>query len=581
MSHVDSHPVPSDKPLCAARALDGLAIALLALAASACTLPAVMVPDNGARGQRAEPAPRPRAEPPRRGPLNAAAQESARVAPAQAPRAPKPLSAAVNMRGAAAGDAAWPLAETQQKSVSINFLDKLSAPSLQCSYRSPGGAGVVHRLSFWENSRPDPKRISGIFPIDLDLAVAACPATWGEAVTLGWGPGAWAVATAEAGAEAVQREAYAARVQARSQETPESRTRDWIAQAAALPKSSAADDLALARQIEAEIAGMEARFDSLNSRPFNDSLVQPGGLFERINRLGQIAYEKARALNPAPTGRPAFDAWDERLGGPAVSAVWRLQKIAYYRQYRRVRMAEVRGDAGASEMASWANVDFNPVWTGQTLLLGVFARHLDGRSHIDPAFQQKIAKDLERTRPSGDPGRAYYYHVVVPKPTWMLTPSEQAAHGGKTTGNLSAAATGVGDLIRLIEKIDADVRESRGAFWKCYAARCNRAGDAFYAYSYAMWAKDNFYFARPAVQHAIVNRGMSFLGDGSIDGGPVSHCAAQANSLSGALAGAMAKSQGDPARSATAVVAEMKGPVYAQWQACRDRMEYILRPRFF
>lgn len=494
----------------------------------------------------------------------------------------QPLTFAVNMRGAAPEDAAWPLAATEKRTRPLALLGTLSAPLLNCVYRKPGGGSGVHSLKFWEGNRPDPAQVTAISPVDVDRAVTACPPTWGEAVSLGWGNGAWEVAATEARADAEKRNADAEREYARSKETPESRRRDYIAKAESLPKSTDADEIALARGIDAEIATMESRLDDLNSKPFNDRLVNPGGLFERINRLGQIAYVKSRSLNASPAGRAAFDAWDERLGGPVVSAVARLEKITYYRQYRRVRMKEITGDAGQQEMASWGYVDFNPVWTGQTLLLEVFTKHLNGRPLIDRSFQQKIAKDLERTRPSGDPGRAYYYHVPAePKPRWLMTPEEEEAQGGKIVANLFGAAAGVGDLIRLIEKVDADVRESRVAFWKCYRARCQQAGETFYAYSYAMWAKDNFYFARPAFMPAMLNRGMSFLGDGSIDGGPVSHCAADANALSGALASSVAKSQNDPVRSAQGVVAVMKGPVYANWQGCRDRMEYILRPRFF
>ncbi|WP_296953080.1 hypothetical protein [uncultured Massilia sp.] len=499
---------------------------------------------------------------------------------AQAGRAPRPIEAVVSMRGAAPGDAALPLTEAQRQDVSINFLEKRTAPALRCVYRKPGG-GKGYQLTFWERSRPDPGRISGIFPVDLDMALSACPPTWGEAVALGWGGGAWEVAARAAGADAAERQADADRELARSRETPETRARAWIAQAESLPATGAAADLALARGIDAEIASMESRLDELHSRPFNDRLVQPGGLFERINRLGQVAFVKARRLDASPAGRKAFDAWDERLGGPAVSAVARLQKIVHYRQNRRVRMAEVTGDAGEREMQSWGNVDFSPVWAGQSALLGVFARHLDGRPTIDPAFQRRIAQDLERMRPGGDPGRPYYYHVPAdPKPAWMMTPEEEETQGGRVAGGLVNAVMGVGDLMRLIDKVDADIRESRIAFWKCYAARCSEAGKTFYAYSHAMWTKDNFYFARPAMSDLTINRGMSFLGDGAIDGGPVSHCAPQANGLSEALAGAVNRSRGDPVASARAVVAVMKGPAYASWQACRDRMEYVFRPRF-
>ncbi|WP_250194753.1 hypothetical protein [Aquincola tertiaricarbonis] len=464
--------------------------------------------------------------------------------------------------------------------VSINFLEKLSAPSLNCVYGKPGGGGG-YRVSFWADSRPDLSRFSGIFPVNVDMAMSACPGTWGEAVTVGWGAGAWDAAAGQAVADAKERNAYGAEVERRMKETPESRRAAFIAAAQSKPRSSDDEDFALAQSIDREIAAMEAGIDGLHSRPFNDKLVNPGGLFDRINRLAQSAYTKAQSLKPGPAGRAAFDAWDERIGGPVMSGVARLEKIVYYRQNRRVRLNEVTADAGAQEMASWGNVDFNPVWTGRALLLEVFTRHLEGQPLIDPTFQRRIAKDLERLRPSGDPGRAYYYHVPAePRPAWMMTPDEEESQGGKIVANLFAAAVGVGDLIRLIDKVDADIRESRSAFWQCYRVRCQQPGQAFYAYSYAMWAKDNFYFAKPAASAAIVNRGMSFLGEGAIDGGPVPMCAPQANALSGALASAAAQNANDPVGSARRIVAVMKGPIYAGWQACRDRMEYIHRPRF-
>lgn len=117
----------------------------------------------------------------------------AEAATAQTRRAPRPLDFVVAMRGAEAGDSAWPLTESQNKMASINFPEKLTAPSLNCVYRKPGGTSPVHRLSFWQSNQPDLSRMNGPMPVDLDVAVATCPTTWGEAVALGWGlvPGRW------------------------------------------------------------------------------------------------------------------------------------------------------------------------------------------------------------------------------------------------------------------------------------------------------------------------------------------------------------------------------------------------------
>jgi len=483
----------------------------------------------------------------------------------------------------------WPLTRTQKGRVTINF-PRNFAPTLFCVYSKPGNRDHYRSVTFWESVKPDLRAAEAernrmdviTSEVTTDVAVPACPATYGAAVVAGWGPNGWDEAQAESRAKNAKWDDAMAKGKDDEKRKRQAKNEAWQTTAVSTAVSTDAEDLALARQIDADIRQMESQLDALNSRPFNDKLVGAGGLFERIDRLAQIAWTKSRALNPAPAGRARFDDWDARLGGPALTAIARLEKIVHYRQNRRVRMNEVMGgDAGASEMKSWSFVNFSPVWPAQSSLLSVFAQHLDGRPLIDPAFQQRVAKDLERTRPSGDPGRPFYYQVpAAPKPTWLMTPEEEEAQGSKITANLFGAITGVSDLIRLIEKADADVRESRVAFWKCYANRCKQAGDAFYAYSHALWTKDNFYFAWPSVRAPLLSQGMSFLGDGSIDGGPISQCMAQGNALAGALATTVKASGGNPIESARGVVATMKGPTYLTWQGCRDRMEYILRPRF-
>jgi hypothetical protein len=500
----------------------------------------------------------------------------------------KPLKDAVSMRGATLEDASLPLSETKKQNATIDVVERggspvmTYAPVVYCVYLQGEKRGR-YQLGFWDGSKPTTEVRWGVYPVEIDAPVQACPATWGEAVALGWGPEGWAKAVAEQRVFQAENDAYAATVEAKMRQgTPEKQAEAWQARAASMPATKDADLFALASKIDADISSLESSLDALNSRPFNDKLVGPDGLFERINRLALAAYAKSSSLKPGPAGRPSFDEWDERLGGPALTAINRLQKIVYYRQNRRVRLSEaLGGDAGKSEMASWGYVDFGPMWPAKRSLLEVFSRHLDGRPLIDPVFQRALTKDLERTRPSGDPGRPYYYHVPAdPKPTWLMTPAEEEAQGSNIVGNLAGAASSVGDMVRLIEKVDADIRDSREAFWKCYASRCKQPGKTFYAYSFAMRSKDEFYFFMPVLLGMQLSRGMSFLGDGGIDGGPIANCAAPGNEVKGELATLTRQNAGNPVQSARAVQAVMKGPTYLAWQACRDRMEYILRPRF-
>lgn len=501
----------------------------------------------------------------------------------------KPVKDVVSMRGATLEDASLPLSETKKQNATIDVVERgggpvmTYAPVMSCVY-SKGEKRSSYQLEFWDGTKPTSEVRWGGYPVEVDVALAACPATWGEAVALGWGPEAWAKAVAEQQVFEAGNAAYAATVAAKmNRGTPEKQAAAWQVRATSMQATKDADLFALASQIDADIDSLESSLDALNSRPFNDKLVGADGLFERINRLAMAAYAKSSTLKPDPAGRARFDEWDERLGGPALTAVNRLQKIVYYRQNRRVRLSEaLGGDAGQSEMRSWGNVDFSPMWPAKSSLLEVYSRHLDGRPLIDPAFLRALTKDLERTRPSGDPGRPFYYHVPAePKPTWLMTPTEEEAQGSNIVGNLAGAANSVGDMVRLIEKVDADIRNSREAFWKCYASRCKQPGKTFYAYSFAMRNKDEFYFFLPALlTDPQLARGLSFLGNGSIDGGPISNCEAPRIELESELATGVRRSAGNPVQSARAIQAVMKGQTYLAWQACRDRMEYILRPRF-
>lgn len=484
----------------------------------------------------------------------------------------------------------WPLVFSRVDSdFSLSpYSTKLHAARIVCQWRNPANRSEFHGMSLWKGKRPDlsqssdPESLESVWNrMSADIAVDQCPATWGEALILVWGPTAPQLAQAKAKEYQKRQAELKASGETEEQRSAREATQAWQAEALALPALSPAQERELVEQIETELSSMEANIDKLNSKPVDTALQ--GALGDRIVRLAQIAFAKSRGLSADGANRAAFDAWDNRLGGPALMATLRIDKIIYSRANRRFRLAEIpNANDAIREMDSWNNVRVKRFWEGRTFLLSFIYQKLAGKALVDPAFLKKIASDLERERPNGDPGLPYYrYQPAEQKPSWMMTPYEQEAQDkGRMMEGAVAAVMAVGDMIRLIEKIDADVRNSRKAFWQCYATRCKEAGKAFYAYSTALNNKDQWLIFRPAISPHLMAPGMAMLGARNVDGGIIDGCGAELKVLGQALEPAGRMRESDPAGAARIVLATLKSPAYAAWQGCRDRMEYILRPRF-
>lgn len=507
-----------------------------------------------------------------------------------APRFSKTLQQGAGSRVFHADQGSWPLASAQPGTVEINYMQSLRAPTLFCVYRQPGNRDEMRTVTLWRDDRPDlsratPNDMDGMNGIKrkltADIAVTSCPSNWGAALSLIWGPNALRELQAQARSREQREAEREAAWSAQEAKKAQTNALAWQAEAAAQPATTPAADLALARQVQRDIDQLEANINSLNSRPFNDLLQ--GSLGDRILRLAQIAWVKSKGLDARGAGRAAFDAWDNKLGGPALNAITRIENIIHARMNRRLRLSEISsGDAGLREMESWGNVDLSRLIPAKTTLLDFISQQLAGKQLVDAAFLQKIASDLERDRPRGDPGLPYYRYVPAErKPAWMMSPAEQEAQDdGRVTEGLVNVVGEVGNMIRLIEKTDADVRTARQAFWKCYATRCKEAGKVFYAYSHALASKDQWVIFRPLIVPGLLAPGMALLGDANVDGGNIQGCNTELQAIEQALAPAARTRQSDPIGSAQLVAATLKAPVYDNWRACRDRMEYILRPRF-
>ncbi|MDI4634123.1 DUF1720 domain-containing protein [Pelomonas sp. V22] len=466
-------------------------------------------------------------------------------------------------------------------------------PVIHCRYEntklSKSEGGRSQTIQFWSKSLPElnadelnnrngPKSV-----VTADIAVDYCPPTLMAAIEMIWGVGALAEETKRREDVRIQREKSDAEWEAKKKADRLAAKEKWKADAMTMPATSLAEDQLLVREIESAIRQLEPDAGDLFVRDFNKMLS--GSLGGKIERLARIAYLKSKNLNTKGFNRKDFDAWDNNLGGRALLSIHRLEKIAYYREHRRVKLDEVKTrDAGAYERVTWEwrNLDFARFNTTRSVLEEVFWKNLEGQPLLNAAFLKKVADDLAKLRPTGDPGRPYYRYVPPEKkPSWSMTPEEQEEQDkGKFMESMVGLAAGTMDLMRLIDKIDADVRNARKNFWACYAENCKDAGMAFYAFSKALTAKEAWLIYQPVTNHRIVQKGMTFLGTKNIDGGIFSGCESERYAVEADLAPAYQMSNNLNSMEAAKIMkASMQSKAYAQFQACRDRIEYLYRPR--
>jgi hypothetical protein len=460
---------------------------------------------------------------------------------------------------------------------------------LSCTYR----AGEPYRsMEFWYRKRADLQGLDYSKIPDLkssdeaDVAVDACPPTWGDALRAAWGPDGWqrykdgVAATLEN--ERLSRIRNAQDDHRKRQESMAA----WAKGVAGRTPNSDAADLELARTVLADIDDAVRRQDELNSRPFQDRL--DAVWIPKIEALAVSMLAKLDRIPSGPTGRAAFDNWDRQGGGGILSAIVRLYKIQSHRQERRLKPQEALSrdpDAALRERSSWGNVRWGVLPTIFSFYLEAYKERLANQPVLRTAFMKRVGDDLQRLRPSGDPGRQVVrFQPWEKKQSWAMTPQEQAQQNSiasDVTLGLMNMVGQMADLYRQLEKLDGDVRDSRAAFWRCYDGDCKNPGQTYYAYSYALMAKD---------QHLLLSKlaftgssgilaGMSFLGTDDIDGGFVKGCSTEVSELEETLGKWRKSIRGDVAQARVKLVEILQGPEYQRYESCRDLMEYAYRPR--
>ena len=421
-------------------------------------------------------------------------------------------------------------------------------------------------ILFWKGKRPAiaPEVVDSLNrrnPVSagtsIDVSIQSCPRTWGQAV---------AIANREATPESI-----GANIAMEPDKTKAgSDQEDWIAKARRAGALSETEFESLLARAEAKVAsferaGREARWQAFRSEIYT-------GFGVDLVRLAQAAWVQGEQINATGSGRKRFDVWDNEVAGPVIHLIRRVENYRFSQEHRRMTFAEIQqGDAAIRSQSNWrVAINMAPMLDSQDYLMSLMAQKLQGQYLIRPDFLARAAKDIERDRPTGDPGRALYvYKPTEQREDWSLTPLEQAV--GKATD----IAGLIGTMLRTFDKVDADARESRIALWKCIRENCDQAGNRLYAYSVAQTAKDHFYFLRGYTSMQALKPLMSVMGASNIDGGIVPGCGKEVMALQGALAAA-AEKRGN---STNWVGAVLEGPVYKDWKTCRDKMEYFLRPR--
>lgn len=421
-------------------------------------------------------------------------------------------------------------------------------------------------ILFWKGKRPAiaPEVVDSLnrrnpmsAGTSIDVSIQSCPRTWGQAV---------AIANREATPESIGADIAMEPDKTKAGSDQE----DWIAEARRAGALSGTEFESLLARAEAKVAsfervGREARWQAFRSEIYS-------GFGVDLVRLAQAAWVQGEQINATGSGRKRFDVWDNEVGGPVIHLIRRVENYRFSQEHRRMTFAEIQGGDAADTSGYWngRTMPMSRMYDAQNHLLALMQHKLQGQSLIRPDFMLRAARDIERDRPKGDPGRAHFaYKPLEKREDWSLTPIEQA------TAKVVDMAGYLAEMLRTFDKVDADARESRIALWKCIKENCDQAGNKLYAYSVAQTAKDHFYFLRGYTSMRALKPLMAAMGSSNIDGGIVPGCGQEAMALQDALTAA-AEKRGN---STNWVGAVLEGPVYKDWKTCRDKMEYFLRPR--
>lgn len=480
---------------------------------------------------------------------------------------------------------------------------------LRCVYSEPGpwserdGAGfiafspamsdfgaIAHRfqIRFWAKARPEGVDVeflkwaerggdtsSSARSLNLvDLAVDACPPSLGLA---------YATADGSEQALATARRAWSDA----SMEPPG-------------PKNSLEEDQALVQSIDRTLDEVEALGKGLSPEGLLNTITTQ--LRPAMMRLAHSALARADELPRGPTARRQFDAWEQRWGGPLLNAIRRLYVLTARHAFRlEIEGASLQdfviNDAQRRQQreqwaASGVAGDFmKPIYAA---LMRRYDKHLQGQPLLDAAF-------VERALAMGPGAGADAPRVVAPDPA---VPIRQTTIIFGTPGQIATArlliemgdrageaAEALGRMRGQIAALDLRVRTARAAFWTCHERRCAEAGPAYWRYSAALRDKDHHFLYLPTMFKAldsmsrepVVGPLHALMGAGAVDDHFIMGCEREGRAVEQHFHSIVAPHSGGNLDLLTASVKLFEtgsdSDAYRRYQACRDKMEFILRFR--
>lgn len=441
---------------------------------------------------------------------------------------------------------------------------------------SPAGVALrrfarITPVRFWLQQRPadipvaffEAWQRSGM-PI-VDVAVRECPATYAEALAvLDGSPEAMAAARA-AGSGGL---------------------------AAAAPNSDAEDDRLRATLLK-EIAGLVAVREQLSADAYTRSVrdnVQPA-----LTRFAASALARVRAIPPGAANRRSFDDWDRRFGGPLLAGIRDLYAVAHRKAFRLqtegagLQDLRTSGAALQREQAAWLDAAASQTFTRPyyRALLAAYTSALGDQPLMDAAFIARARDGL---------ARAAAQRAADAPPATIRTTRTVVIFG--TPGQIAAARMGIaagqaiealGEARRAIVELDQRVRRTREAFWRCHDSRCADASARFLDYSIALDDKDKMLIVQPAAMRGVnaaidprnpdasPHRILELLGGGGVDDGVILGCEAPARALAAAWQREIASGGIGAIGGIAAKLNDSE--LSLAYQACRDRAEWLLRPR--
>lgn len=493
--------------------------------------------------------------------------------------------------------------KSEVPAVVLAEIDRLHATRqqlLQCRYKVKHLMVAISdtTIHFWAGNKPS--QLSDAFgrwverrdiPL-VDATIKECPEYLGEAVAL-----AQATGTKEALAKARE----AAKLADADPIKPVKVNNDWFVDAKA---NSASVDTQLARDLENAVSTIESDA-GLTWQDFNSTVKTR--IAPKLMALARSAYAQFDRIPAGETGRVAFEKWDGLTAGNVMRTIHRLEKIIAKRSAETVAVSDMMKKEAQlakeqSERNSWrlnANIQFTrPIYYR---LLPIYTERFEKQPMLDPAFMAIVDKGLESGAGQAPATtRAPQPTTTVTRRTTIIfgTPAQISAYmiGASIGEGLGKAAAAWGQFTGSIKKLDLDIRNARVKFWNCYAKRCADAPQLYREYSTVLLWKDQHYIVRPNLNRKVTQtmndktQTMQTLykigGAEEVDDGMPVHCSSEQSAVEALVWNALSSWDGSASPSAMSASrakldAVFNSNTYATWQQCRDKMEYLDRPRVF